>query len=83
VASLLERNGVWLSLIGSTEGPERDYEPPRRCAGDVISAIEPALEILELRSIEFGGGLPATTHAWQCLCRHRLVPAQPSTQRDG
>jgi SAM-dependent methyltransferase len=81
-ASLLKRDGRWLSLIGSSEGPERDYGPPRRSARDVISAIEPELEILELRSIQFRASLPEPVAAWQCLSRPRLVPAQPSTQRE-
>jgi methyl halide transferase len=82
VASLLKRDGRWLSLIGSTEGPARDYGPPRRSARDVMSAIEPELEILELRSIELRANLPAPVAAWLCLSRPRLDPAQPSTQRD-
>lgn len=76
VASLLNRDGRWLSLIGSTEGPERDYGPPRRSAHDVISAIEPELEMLELCSIQFRASLPAPVAAWRCLSRPRLVPAQ-------
>ena len=43
VALLLARDGRWLSLIGSTEGPERDWGPPRRSARDVIDAIERAI----------------------------------------
>lgn len=82
VASLLGRSGRWLSLIGSTEGPERDHGPPRRTARDVVSAVEPVLEILEFRSIELQANLPAPAAAWLCLSRPRLVPAQPSTQRD-
>lgn len=82
VASLLGRDGRWLSLIGSTEGPERSYGPPRRSAREVISAIEPELEILELRSTELRAGLPAPVAAWVCLSGRRPVPAQPSTRRD-
>ena len=81
VASLLTPGGKWLSLIGSTEGPERDYGPPRRSARDVISAIEPHLEIVELCSIEFRADMPAPVAAWRCLSRRRLIPAQASTQR--
>ena len=81
VAPLLKRDGRWLSLIGSTEGHERDYGPPRRSARDVIDAIEPQLQIIELRSIEFRAILPAPVAAWWCLSRPRLAPAQPSTQR--
>lgn len=82
VAALLKPEGRWLSLIGSTEGPEREVGPPRRSARDVIGAIEPELEILELHSIQFRANLPAPAAAWRCLARPRLVPAQPSTRRD-
>jgi len=82
VASLLAPGGRWLSLIGSTEGPERDWGPPRRTARDVTNAIEPVLEILELRSIEFRAKLPAPAPAWLCVARPREFPAQPSTRRE-
>ena len=76
VAATLAPGGQWLSLIGSTEGPLREVGPPRRSAREVILAIEPALEIVELRSAEFRGhGAPA----WFCLSRQRTIPAQPST----
>ena len=81
LAPLLARDGRWLSLIGSTEGPERDYGPPRRSARDVSSAIEPHLRIIELRSIELRANLPTSVEAWQCLASTRSVPAQPSTRR--
>jgi SAM-dependent methyltransferase len=79
VASVLAPDGVWLSLIGSTEGPARDTGPPRRSVRDVASAIEPHLEILSLRMDQFSDP-PAA--AWVCLARRRVVPAQPSTHRD-
>jgi len=78
VAAALAPGGFWLSLIGSTEGPPREVGPPRRSAREVALAIEPALEIVELRSAEFRPG----TKAWFCLSRRRTVPAQPSTRRD-
>jgi hypothetical protein len=53
VAAALAPAGLWLSLIGSTEDPPREVGPPRRSAGEVILAIEPALEIVELRTAEF------------------------------
>ncbi|MGC9199128.1 MAG: class I SAM-dependent methyltransferase [Acidobacteriaceae bacterium] len=68
VAASLLPGGLWLSLIGSAEGSTREIGPPRRSAQEIVSAIEPALEILELRS--------ATLHsyaapAWRCLSRRR------------
>ncbi len=82
VASLLAPDGRWLSLMGSTEGPERDWGPPRRSAREVVDAVEPALEILELRRVEFHANLPGPAAAWLCLSHQREVPAQPSTLRE-
>ncbi len=79
VAAVLDQEGLWLSLIGSTEGPERDHGPPRRSLRDVVDAVEPSLEILEIRSIDFRAHIPTPAAAWQCLARPRRVPAQPST----
>jgi SAM-dependent methyltransferase len=79
VARVLRPGGLWLSLIGSTEGAPRDTGPPRRTARDIVSAIEPVLEIVELRSIHFDLHLELPPAAWVCLSRVRTVPAQPST----
>jgi SAM-dependent methyltransferase len=77
VAAVLAPGALWLSLIGSMEGPLREVDPPRRSAREVILAIEPALEIVELRAAEFRGhGAPA----WFCLSRQRRIPAQASTR---
>lgn len=79
VGAALAPGGLWLSLIGSTEGPPREVGPPRRSAGEVILAIEPALEIIELRSAEFRGD---DVKAWFCLSRQRTMPTLPSTGHD-
>jgi SAM-dependent methyltransferase len=80
VAAVLVNGGVWLSLIGSTEGPPRWAGPPRRNARDVMNAIEPSLEILQFRSGEFSVG-GDQLKAWLCLSRKRTIPAQPSSDR--
>lgn len=80
VAGLLAPGGLWLSLLGSTEGPPREEGPPRRSARDVVAAVEPALELVELRSIVFTTN-EAEKRAWFCLSRRRDTPAQPSTRR--
>jgi SAM-dependent methyltransferase len=80
VAADLVVGGVWLSLIGSTEGQPREVGPPRRSAREIIDAIEPSLEILQLRSGEFGVH-EEQLKAWLCLSRKRTIPAQPSTRR--
>jgi SAM-dependent methyltransferase len=79
VAECLTAQGQWLSLIGSTEGPAREFGPPRRSARDIASAIEPVLEIALLKPIWFDVELPTRAPAWLCLARKREVPAQPST----
>ena len=79
VAAALVPDGLWLSLIGSTEGSPREVGPPRRSAREVILAIEPALEIVELRSDEFRGN---NAKAWFCLTHERTMPAQPFTRHD-
>lgn len=80
VAGVLDEGGLWLSLIGSTEGPPREEGPPRRSARDVVNAIEPHLEIVQLRSTEFVVR-EASVKSWLCLSRKRTIPAQPSTRR--
>jgi SAM-dependent methyltransferase len=81
VGRVLATGGYWLSLAGSTEGPEPDHGPPRRSARDLVEAVEPVLEIIELRSAAFELGSGA--RAWQLLARAREIPAQPSTRREG
>ncbi len=80
VAAHLVVDGLWLSLIGSTEGAARDEGPPRRSAREVMNAIEPSLEIVQLRSTQF---TVCDEHlkSWLCLSRKRAGPAQPSTRR--
>jgi SAM-dependent methyltransferase len=79
VAECLAPNGLWVSLLGSTEGPARDHGPPRRSARDIAAAVEPVLEIAELRAATFDADLPSVARAWVLLARRRRVPAQPST----
>ena len=81
VAELLGPAGHWLSLIGSTEGAPRDIGPPRRSARDIMAAIEPVLEIVELRSIVFDIEREDHPRAWLCLSRRREMPAQPTSRR--
>jgi SAM-dependent methyltransferase len=81
VAAALAPGGAWLSVIGSTEGAARETGPPRRSARDVLEAVEPALELVMLRSIELDGPEASRFMAWLCLSRRRDVAAQESTGR--
>jgi SAM-dependent methyltransferase len=69
VAAALAPGGLWLSLIGSIEGGTREIGPPQRTAREIALAIEPALEIVELRGAEFRDH---GAKAWLCLSRRRL-----------
>jgi len=82
VAALLAPGGLWLSLIGSTEGAPRESGPPRRSARDILNAVEPELELVSLRSFEFElmPGEAVAPKAWACTSRRRTQPAQPSTR---
>lgn len=81
VARLLGPEGLWLSLIGSTEGPPRDHGPPRRSARDILAAVEPTLALVSLQATAFQADLPSPARAWLMLAEPRAVPPQPSTRR--
>ncbi len=71
---------MWLSVIGSTEGPPRDGGPPRRTARDIVDAVEPQLEVARLNATSFSPGDEASARAWVLVARRREAPAQPSTR---
>lgn len=72
VAEALKPGGVWFSLIGSTDGPDRDVGPPRRSAVEVTTAVEPYFEVLELRSTSFDQGEHRRARAWVMVGRKRI-----------
>lgn len=71
LAELLEPGAIWHSLAGSTDGPPRDAGPPRISATDVVSAVEPHFEILELSSTRFDDDLHSDARAWVLVARRR------------
>ncbi len=71
VADLLVPEGMWHSLIGSTDGPPRDTGPPRRSAREIAAAVEPRFEILELRSTTFDNDRHSHARAWVLVARRR------------
>lgn len=71
VAEVLASEGLWHSLIGSTDGPDRDVGPPRRSAVEVATAVEPHFEILELRSTSFDRDEHRRSRAWVMVGRKR------------
>lgn len=73
VADLLTAEGIWHSLVGSTDGPPRDTGPPRRSAIEITKAVEPHFEILELRSELFDRKRKTQARAWVLVARRRLL----------
>ncbi|MEJ2239747.1 MAG: class I SAM-dependent methyltransferase [Gemmatimonadales bacterium] len=73
VAELLAPGGMWHSLIGSTDGPPRDTGPPRRSAIEIVAAVEPHFEILELITTTFDQGDHGRARAWVFVARKREV----------
>lgn len=67
----LEKNGLWLSLVGSADEQRVGPGPPQRSARDVVNAVEPYFEILSLVSGHFGSNRPDPPRAWVCLMRKR------------
>lgn len=71
VRNVLAAEGIWHSLIGSTDGPPRDTGPPRQSATDIVAAVEPYFEILELRSTAFDNEDHRHARAWVLVARRR------------
>lgn len=71
VGELLRPEGLWLSLIGSTDGPPREVGPPRHSASKVLAAIEPAFEVLELCARDFDDDRLSYARVWVMVGRRR------------
>jgi SAM-dependent methyltransferase len=71
VAWHLEKDGRWLSLVGSADELRHGPGPPRRTARDIVNAVEPHFEILSLVSSHFGSNRPDPPKAWVCLMQKR------------
>ena len=71
VASCLAPEGLWLSLVGSTDGELREGGPPRRSAADIVAAVETLFEILLLKAGRFDDDEPDPIPAWVCLMSKR------------
>jgi 2-polyprenyl-3-methyl-5-hydroxy-6-metoxy-1,4-benzoquinol methylase len=81
MAELLPPGQLWLSIVGSTDGPGRDHGPPRRSARELIAAVEPYFEVESLISFWFDAELPSPARAWRLQLRRRGAEPQPSSRR--
>ncbi len=71
VADHLTEAGLWLSLIGNADEPEREVGPPQLTAAEIAVAVEPRFEILSLEAGYFGSDQDHPPRAWICLMRKR------------
>jgi len=71
VNDCLEKDGLWLSLLGNADEQRNGPGPPQRTARDIVNAVEPHFEILSLVSGAFGSNSPNPPRAWVCLIRKR------------
>lgn len=76
VAKCLAEDGLWFSLIGSADGPDRETGPPRRSVRDIAEAVEPLFEILSLEATHFDSDQRQPPRAWACHMRKRTRPAR-------
>ena len=71
VRARLVEAGLWISLIGSTDGPEREKGPPRLSAREVTEIVEPRFEILSMKAGHFDSDSDTPAPAWICVFRER------------
>jgi SAM-dependent methyltransferase len=67
----LEKDGLWLSLVGNADEQRHAPGPPQRTAKDIVNSVEPYFEILSLISSHFGSNRTNPPRAWRCLMRKR------------
>lgn len=73
VAAHLEKDGLWLTILGNADEKRHGIGPPQRSARDIVDAVEPSFEILSLISTHFGSDRPNPPRAWVCLMRKRNI----------
>ncbi len=71
IAGSLQPNGMWLSISGSFDAPERETGPPRLRAKDIIDGVEDHFKILSLIATQFGNDEEDPARAWVYLLRKR------------
>ena len=73
ISTVLEKDGLWLSLIGNADGTKTEPGPPLRTAEQVVSAIEPYFKILSMHTSYFGNDEAKPAKIWVCLMRKRSL----------
>ncbi len=71
VASHLNANGLWLSLIGSADAPPREIGPPMHSARNIADTVEKYFEIISLTKSHFETDQANPAPNWVCLMKKR------------
>ena len=71
LAASLVPGALYHTLSGSTDGPPRDTGPPRRSATEMVSALEPHFELVELTEAAFDAAGLKDAKAWVIVARRR------------
>jgi len=71
VASLLAKDGLWLTLAGNFDDGRLDVGPPKRSALDIATTVEPFFEILSLKQGRFDSNDTIPSKIWVGLMRKR------------
>lgn len=71
ISTVMEKDGLWLSLSGNADGIKTKPGPPLRSAEQLISAIEPYFEILSIQASYFGNDQANPAKIWACLMKKR------------
>jgi len=67
----LEKDGLWLTLMGSYDDGRLDIGPPKRKAMDIVLAAEDYFEILSLTRSRFDSNDEIPSIIWVCLMKKR------------
>jgi len=71
--SLLDKNGLWISLIGNCDEERQEKGPPQMSGSEIAKVVEPYFEILMLKSGLFDSNLDNPPRAWLCLFKKRTI----------
>jgi methyl halide transferase len=71
VASILEPEGLWFTIVGNADEPQRETGPPKLTATQLITTVEPFFEVIYCRAGHFGSDQTDPPKAWISLLRKR------------
>lgn len=72
VNKIISNNGLWMSIIGSCDGPEVYNGPPRKTCSEMVSLIEPYMKIVNLSLGRMLISNNVEVNVWILLTRKRL-----------